>query len=113
MKRRSEAARAKWARLIEAQALSGLSAAEFCRRRRIWASSFFAWKRTLGNSDTQMPESGGAGFVEAIVEGDGGGPHGGITIDLVSGRRVTVSRGFDRQLLLEVIEALEPCGGAL
>lgn len=87
-----------------------MSAAEFCRGRGIWASSFFAWKRKLGKSDTRAPASGGPDFVEAIVEGNDGGPCGGITIDLVSGRRVTVGRGFDRQLLLDVIETLEHRG---
>jgi hypothetical protein len=107
--KRSEAPRAKWARLIKAQAGSGMSAAEFCRRHRIWASSFFSWKRKLGKSDTPMPAP--PGFVEAIVEGNDGGPRSGITIDLVGERRLTVGRGFDRQLLLDVIEALESCGG--
>lgn len=110
--KRSEAARARWARVVEAQARSGMSAAEFCRGRGIWASSFFAWKRKLGKSDAPAP-----GFVEAIVDGIGSephggpyaGPHGGITIELAGGRRLTVSRGFDRQLLLDVIEALESC----
>jgi hypothetical protein len=45
--------------------------------------------------------------------GEAGG-NGGVTIELIGGRRVTVRRGFDRHLLLDVIEALESCGaGAL
>jgi len=103
--KRSEAARAKWARVIEAQALSGLSAAEFCRRRRIWASSFFSWKRRL--KGTGSPASPQPVFVEAKVCGVDAGGGGGVMIEIVGGRRVVALRGFDRQLLLDVIEALE------
>lgn len=100
----------KWARVIEAQARSGLSAAEFCRRHRIWASSFFSWKRKLDGTGSAAPAR--PVFVEAKVCRVDDGRVGGVMIEVVGGRRVVVERGFDRQLLLEVIEALEPCGGS-
>jgi hypothetical protein len=88
-----------------------LSVKRFCEERGIPASSLFAWKRKLADAG-----EGGAGvFVEAKVEGvdeehGGGGGVGGIAIELAHGRRLIVGRGFDRRLLLEVIEALEPAG---
>lgn len=103
---KSEAACTKWSRIIAAQRSSGLSVARFCAERGIPASSLFGWKRRLAN-----PASRGAAptFVEATVRdadarGVGGG---GVTVQLVGGRHATVARGFDRRLLLEVIEALE------
>ncbi len=59
-------------------------------------------------------------FVEARVGGGGGDDvhrrgglvgFGGVAVEVAGGRRVVVNRGFDRELLLEVIEALEPAGG--
>jgi len=104
---RSEAAREKWSRIIAAQQRSGLSVARYCAKRGIPASSLFAWKRKLrGRADQAPPASG---FVEASVRGAGGmGPV--VTVELASGRRIIVGGGFDRRLLLEVIDALEGGG---
>lgn len=74
----------------------------FCEERGIPASSLFGWKRKLAGAG----EGGAAAFVEAKVEGIDDEQRG-VAIEVRCGRRVTVARGFDRQLLLEVIEALE------
>ena len=128
--KRSEAARAKWARVIEAQARSGLSAAAFCAERGIWSSSFFAWKRKLGIGGARPSASPalmearvhglGVGprgdgddtpaFVEARVRRVDEAPGGGVAVELALGRRLLVGRGFDRQLLLDVIDTLESRG---
>ncbi len=97
---RSEAAQAKWSRIIEEQRGSGLSVGAFCARRSIPASSLFAWRRRLA----------APAFVEAEVRGVDD-ERGGVTVQLGGGRRVAVVRGFDRRLLLEVIEALESVAG--
>jgi hypothetical protein len=112
MDERTSAAQDRWGEIIRRQSASGLSVAEFCRRQRVPASSFFLWKRRLG-------ASAGA-FVEAKVAGDGGAAMGraaggssavaatgAIELRLRGGRRVRVGRGFDRQLLAEVVAALE------
>lgn len=122
---RSGTARARWARIIAEQRASGMTVARFCEARGIASSSFFPWKRRLA----QGAQAGGVGssttavFVEAKVpaasapadapdaEGDRRGGVGGIAIELVRGRRVLVGRGFDRQLLRDVIEALEAGAG--
>jgi len=100
---RSESARTKWSRVIREQRKSGLSVKGFCDERNIPASSLFAWKRRLADAgDTD----GEAMFVEAKVGADD--RHGvGVTIELVGGRRIVVGPGFDRRVLLEVIQTLE------
>jgi hypothetical protein len=103
MNKTSTAAWEKWTRIIEEQRVSGLTVARFCEARGIPASSFFPWRKRLRGAPAA------AAFVEAKVRGETGG---GITIELVDGRRVMVSRGFDRDLLLDVIGALESGGGA-
>ena len=97
----------KWRDLVERQRASGLSVAAFCRRDGVAASSFFAWKRKLGF----VPAT--PAFVEATVAGT---PPtrppttrsaGRVEVRLRGGRRVRVGPGFDRDLLAEVVAALE------
>ena len=98
----------KWREVIERQRASGLSVAAFCRDQGVAASSFFAWKRKLGAT------AAAAAFVEATVVAAGTlpppavtGSAGLIEVRLRGGRRVRVGRGFDRDLLAEVVAALE------
>ena len=115
--RRSEATWAKWKALIEEQAASGLPATRFCRERGIPISTMFVWKRKLrdagGAAGGASAGASAPAFLEAIVrrgvparaEADGG-----VTIELSCGRRVRVSPGFDRGVLLEVLGVLESHG---
>ena len=100
----------KWRDLVERQEASGLSVAAFCRDHRVAASSFFAWKRKLGATAAAATPA----FVEATVVAAGTLPPPGVTgsaglieVRLRGGRRVRVGRGFDRDLLAEVVAALE------
>lgn len=118
---RSESAWSKWAGLIQEQGASGCSAGRFCAERGVPTSSFFAWKRKIREraSGSHAPQSS-LGFVEAKVVGSGPareecggvGGVGGVAIELRGGRRVAVARGFDRELLLEVLAALEADGAS-
>jgi len=111
---KSESARERWARIIREQRKSGQTVTAFCASRGIAVSSFYPWKRRLADAAaTQSPA-----FVEARVgpddqhaERQAHAGHG-VTIVLASKRRIVVDRGFDRVLLLEVIEALEAAGDA-
>lgn len=110
MRKPSSAARVKWTRIVAEQRRSGLPVKRFCEARGIPASSVFAWKRKLADAG----EAEAAVFVEAKVKGvddDHRGSVGGIAIELARGRRVLVGRGFDRQLLRDVIETLEAGAG--
>ena len=110
MDERTSAAQSRWREIFRRQSGSGLSVAEFCRRERVPPSSFFLWKRRLGPA--------ARAFVEAKVAGDGATPGqvtagcpmagaGVIELRLRGGRRVRVGRGFDHELLAEVVTALE------
>jgi hypothetical protein len=102
MNERSSAAHDRWREIIRRQSASGLSVAEFCRRDRLPASSFFAWKRKLG------PSPAASAFVEATVARTllPLSPRR-IEVLLRGGRRVRVGAGFDHTLLAEVVAALE------
>ena len=89
----------KWREIVERQRASGLTVAAFCRDNRVATSSLFAWKRKLGDRP--------AAFVEAAVVGAPPGTGAMIEVRLRGGRRVRVGRGFDRDLLAEVVRTLE------
>ena len=123
-----ERAAVRWARIVRQQRESGLSVKAFCAQHRLTASSLFAWRRKLKPSPTEFQPasqaafaavtiagrsadvdaaegfaSAAAGFASAAVDA----PDSGIEQCLPSGRRLLVRRGFDRRLLLEVLETLD------
>jgi hypothetical protein len=103
-------ARRKWRKVIERQQASGLSVATFCRSNGVPASSFFAWKRRLAGSSAGALSASPAGTVPGFVEATISDPRcraGSIQIRLRGGRRVLVGRGFDRDLLAEVVAFFE------
>jgi len=120
---RSESAREKWARIVDEQRSSGLSVKQFCNRQSIPCSSFFAWRRKLGGAAVAVSANGGMVEFAAVAVADalrrdrdagedpGGDAAGGVSIALPGGLRVLVNHGFDRRLLLDVIDAL--AGGPL
>lgn len=90
-------ASARWAQVIRRHESSGLSVAEFCRREDLSPPSFYAWRRR----PTTAPA-----FVELKVESQAAPA---IELLVADGRsRVLVRRGFDRDLLRELLEALGP-----
>ena len=115
-------ARRKWRQIIERQQASGLSIAAFCRSNRVPASSFFAWKRRLAASaagdsaalpaqapatvPAAAPASCFPGFVEANIPRPSS-TAGTIQVRLRGGRRLLLGRGFDRDLLAEVVAFFE------
>jgi len=107
-----------------------MSVKQFCNQRSIPCSSFFAWRRALGgvaaavgaDNGTAAADNGTVEFAAVAVAGGvagalrrdrdagedpGGDADGGVRIALPGGVRVMVSHGFDRGLLLAVIDALE------
>src|SRR6185503_16096815 len=88
----------KWRELVERQRSSGLSVAKFCARHGVAVPSLHAWSRRLAAAPM---------FVEAKVAG---APEssGMVEVHLCGGRRLRVRReSFDRELLVEVVAALE------
>lgn len=105
----------EWRQIIERQQSSGQSAAAWCRQHGISQASFFAWKRRLGTSGSSIrlslskavepPASPTSGFVEVKAAEEAGAD--GIEIFLRGGRCLRVRRGFDRDLLVELVRTLE------
>ena len=101
-------ARQKWRRIIERQQAAGLGVSAFCRENGIATSCFFAWKRKLGRAGADGGLIDG-GLIEArVVDAAAASLSGGrIEVCLRGGRRVRVGRGFDRDVLVEVVAMLE------
>ena len=93
----------QWRERIRRQQASGLTVAAYCRQNRLAESSFFAWKRKLG----AVPRA--PAFVEARVVDAAPAVRSACRIEVCvrGGRRLRVGRGFDRDLLLAVVAALE------
>jgi len=115
--------RATWARIIEEHRGSGLSAAVFCRERSLAVSLFYGGRRSL-----KSPRAPSGFFeVKGVADSRGVRPFAGaapemiagnvrstgVRIELAVGRRVVVTRGFDRLLLTDVIEALDELAGLI
>jgi len=111
-----ESTSARWTRIVQDHASSGLTVAAFCARRGLAVSTFYPWKRRLARGE-DLPREAPA-FVEArVISGDlRSGPvdlptdgHGVMIAPVVGpiGRRVLVTPGFDPRLLLEVLGTLE------
>jgi hypothetical protein len=97
----SEATWAKWRRIIGEHRDSGLTIAAFCRRERVPASSFFAWKRRLA----EEPDRRAPAFVE--VTAAPAAPDVPLELMLGGDRRLLIRRGFDAEVLREVVRAVE------
>jgi hypothetical protein len=100
-------ARRKWSGIIRQQRLSGLPVAEFCRRNGIATSSFFPWKRKLARPaaepcfvEVDIQQLNPVSLPAPVVTS-------GIELRLGGGRSLVLCRGFDRQLLIEILALLE------
>jgi hypothetical protein len=114
-----ESREAKWRRLIESQAASGLSVKRFCVDHGVAGASFFAWRRNLAGGYARPGEGSActrpASFIEVSRSRDE--PHAAATIELelreerregTAVTRVLLLRpGFDPALLRAVLAALE------
>ena len=104
-----EDAATRWRKLIAQQQESGLPVSAYCRERGVSAASMFAWRRRL-RSASGFPGAGIFKPVKVVSEGGCADERSDSVIELrlPGGRHLIVRRGFDRQLLLDVIDALEP-----
>lgn len=119
-----------WSRLVAAWEKSGLSQAEFCRRRQVKAGSFGWWKRRLvgtvgrprrGNRGEGIrPAEVGRAFVEVglpktvLSAGSSAGmglscSPGGYEIALSKGRVIRLPHDFDLNLVAQLVTAVESC----
>ncbi len=94
----------EWRQIIDRQEGSGHTVAAYCLERGINQGSFYAWKRRLRSvaKPSRLPKPA---FVE--VTPPRVGTVGTIEICLHGERRLLARRGFDRELLIELIQTLE------
>ena len=112
-----ESAAARWRKLIDQQRESGLPVSAYCRERGLSAASMFAWKRRLRPAG-ELPVRESFKPVKLVAEtlrASAERSDGAIELRVCGGRcggqgperHVMVRRGFDRQLLLDLVQALE------
>lgn len=113
MSKRSELA-AQWRAIVHEQQNSGLPVARFCRSRGVPESSFFAWRRRLRqgrvirSSPTFIEVKAKAHRQTSAAQGVAAAePSSPIELLLPGGQCLRVPSGFDRQVLLDLLGALE------
>jgi hypothetical protein len=109
-----ESREAKWRRLIETQAASGLSVKRFCAEHGVAGASFFSWRRKLAGGEAKPREGFACTLPTSFVEVEAARPElhaaaEAIELDVrPDGQRVLLLRpGFDPTLLRQVLAALE------
>ncbi len=94
----------EWRQIIDGQRPSGLTVTAYCRDRGIKDSAFYAWKRRL-RSPAKPNRSLTPVFVE--VKPPKTSASEAIEIRLNGERRLLVRRGFDPDLLMDLVRTLE------
>jgi hypothetical protein len=101
-----------WRQVIDGHAGSGLSVPDWCRRRKVSESAFYAWKRKLAPKACG-PSGSVPRFAQLVVSDASAGQlrtvsaNHTLSIDL-DDARVEVPSGFDPATLRVVLEALLP-----
>jgi transposase-like protein len=96
-----------WRDAVRRQAVSGLPVREFCRRHRLNEPSFYGWRRTLQERDTQRPTTPPA-FVPVVVRDEPRTvPDTGIVIELRGGRLLRLPGSTPAGRVAELVRALE------
>ena len=99
-----------WSGLLEAWAGSGLSQAEFCRRRGVNGMTFAWWKRQLRREcegSAKGPSAESRRFVEVRLTS--ANQSSSYEVVLAHGRSIRVPLGFDAESLSRLIAAVESC----
>jgi hypothetical protein len=101
-----------WRQVIDGHAGSGLSVPDWCRRRNVSESAFYAWKRKLAPKACE-PSGPATRFAQLVVSDTSVSQmrtvpgNDTLSIDL-DDARVEVPAGFDPATLRVVLEALRP-----
>jgi hypothetical protein len=93
-----------WRQIVDGQRSSGLTVAAYCLERGITEGSFYTWKQRL-RSPARPKRLFKPAFVE--VTRPSAETAGMIKICLRGERRLLARRGFDHELLMELIHTLE------
>lgn len=92
---------AAWAERLARQQRGTLSIAEFCRRERVSAPSFYAWRRRLKDEE---PDRGTPVFVPVELSRGSGLP-AGVQIELPGGALVILPAEASAELVTTAIRA--------
>jgi hypothetical protein len=109
-----------WQRLVAAWAKSGLSQAEFCRRRKVKAVNFGWWKRKLESTSIPHPRTGRSSsnrtaasarlakpqFVEFRMPNAAASAY---EIVLRGDRVIRLPQQFDPAVIAQLVVAVESC----
>ncbi len=115
-----EAARRKreafWRRVLEEQANSGVTVADFCERHLLSKTKYYWWKRQLrskrGKPLDARPSERAPSFVPVTVRPQpaSGGPQYPFEVQLCGMRVLRVSGDFDGESLRRLLAVLEDAG---
>ena len=90
---------ARWAERLARQQRGKLSIAEFCRRERISAPSFYSWRRRLKKDERAL-------FIPLELSQADKPSTCGVQIELPGGTLVTLPAGASAELLTTAIRAV-------
>ena len=96
--------RLEWRRHVEQWRDSGLSGAEFCRRRQLSLQRFYAWRHRLDANSPAPRESAPGDFVPMSFAPETGCC--GVSVLICQHVRLELSRCFDQGELLRAVRAL-------
>jgi transposase-like protein len=96
----------EWRQIVDQQRASGLTVAAYCRDWGITEGSFYTWKRRLrATPRARSKRSPTPAFVEMKPLKTSTAET--IEVFLAGDRRLLVRRGFDHDLLIDLIHTLE------
>ena len=97
-----------WRCHIQRQRASGLTVRDFCLDHDLTESAFYFWRRVVAERDREVGDSNTPAFVPiTVVQAPAALNNSPIDIHLLSGRRVRIRTGCDRELLAAVLTLLE------
>ena len=102
MKKHREATIKKWSGLVSAQAKSGISVPEFCRKQKINEKSFYSWRSKLKKGNNELSPNG---FKELNLS-DGCADTSGIQIWIKENVHIIIEKHFNEAALLKVVKLL-------
>lgn len=100
-----------WQMAIETWQSSGLSVRQFCQQEGLSAPSFYAWRKKLAKADAPQADKNDVGPPEPFIQVSlPTAAHSDLQLVFVSGHRLKIPVGIDRQTLNDVLSVLQQAG---
>ena len=101
-----------WRKMVQAHATSGLSAAAFCRKKKINIYQFRWWQRRCRKDELKASKPGAGDFLKLLPDPE---PQlvrkSGLRLCFDNGIRVEIEPGFDPATLRNVMAAIQSTQG--